>query len=252
VPIRLAAALGLVAVAGCLLLVGLLHVLGGLDPLRMTLSEYALGPLGWMFDAGVTGLAAGSVLVLFALVSAGSLRWPSAGAVALLVWAGALLVLVMFQKADWSVGPSLSGYVHRYAGFAAFVALPAAALAVGRCGTGRFAARLRVLAVLAYGWLAVIVAGMLLYPLAGVPMWQVVPLGLVERGLALTEVAALALLAATAYRAAPSPAPSPHTALRSHSAVSDARKLHYGSEVRTGRGGATGEWEWEGEGVSAR
>ena len=47
-PIRLAAALGLVSVAGCLLLVGLLHVLGGLDPLWLTLSEYALGPLGWM------------------------------------------------------------------------------------------------------------------------------------------------------------------------------------------------------------
>ena len=69
-PIRVAAALGLVSVAGCLLLVGLLHVLGGLDPLWMTLSEYALGPLGWMFDLGVTGLAAGSLLVLFALLGA--------------------------------------------------------------------------------------------------------------------------------------------------------------------------------------
>ena len=43
---------------------------------------------------------------------------------------------------------------------------------------------MRCSALLAFGWLAVIVAGMLLYPLAGVPMWQVVPLGLVERGLA--------------------------------------------------------------------
>ena len=98
----------------------------------MTLSEYALGPLGWMFDLGVTGLAAGSVLVLFALLRAGLLRWPSdgrgraAGLGRRAAGAGA------FQKADWSVGPSLSGYVHRYAGLAAFVALPAAALAVGR------------------------------------------------------------------------------------------------------------------------
>jgi hypothetical protein len=219
VPIRVAAALGLVSVAGCLLLVGVLHALGGLDPLRMTLSEYALGPLGWMFDLGVTGLAAGSLLVLFALVRAGLLRWPSTGAVALLVWAGALLVLVLFQKADWSVGPSPSGYVHRYAGFAAFVALPAAALAVAR-GRGRSGHGLTTLALLSYGWLAVIVAGMLLYPLAGVPMWQVVPLGLVERGLAGTELAALTLLATAAHRATaahapphrppPHPAPPPH------------------------------------------
>jgi hypothetical protein len=223
VPIRMAAALGLVSVAGCLLLVGVLHVLGGLDPLWMTLSEYALGPLGWMFDLGVTGLAAGSLLVLLALVGAGLLRWPSTGAVALLVWAGALLVLVLFQKADWSVGPSLSGYVHRYAGFAAFVALPAAALAVAR-GRGRSGRGLTTLALLSYGWLSVIVAGMLLYPLAGVPMWQVVPLGLVERGLALSELAALTLLATTAYRAAPA-----HTRLRTspaHTPPLDAPPLH--------------------------
>jgi hypothetical protein len=251
VPVRLAAALGLVSVAGCLLLVGLLHVLAGLDPLWMTLSEYALEPLGWMFDLGVTGLAAGSLLVLFALLGAGLLRWPSMGAVALLVWAGALLVLVLFQKADWSVGPSLSGYVHRYAGFAAFVALPAAALALARGrGRDRYAVGMTTLALLSYGWLAVIVAGMLLYPLAGVPMWQVVPLGLVERGLALTELATLTLLATSAYRAAPSPA---DTALRSQSAVLDARKLHYGSEVRTGRGGGDGAGRGgAGEGVSAR
>ena len=106
------------------------------------------------------------------------------------------------------------------------------------------------LALLSYGWLAVIVAGMLLYPLAGVPMWQVVPLGLVERGLALTELATLTLLATSAYRAAPSPA---DTALRSQSAVLDARKLHYGSEVRTGRGGGDGAGRGgAGEGVSAR
>jgi len=59
-----------------------------------------------------------------------------------------------------------------------------------------------------------------------VPMWQVVPLGLVERGLALTELAALTLLATSAYRAAPSPA---DTALRSQSAVLDA------ADSRSGR-----------------
>ena len=145
----------------------------------------------------------------------------------MLVWAAALLVLVLFQKADWSVGPSLSGYVHRYAGFTAFVALPMAALAVGRGRPDRVAAGLCGLAVLAYGWLTVIVAGMLLYPLAGVPMWQVVPLGMVERALSLTEVAALTLLATTAYRAAPS--------------AVDVRAGRGGTTGRRGRGSVLGE-----------
>ena len=226
-PVRLSAALGVLAVAGCLVLIVLLHAWAGLDPVWMALSEYALGPLGWMFDTGVTCLATGSVLVLAALVRARLLRWPSVGAAALLVWAAALLVLVLFQKADWSVGPSLSGYVHRYAGFTAFVALPAAALAVGRGRPDRVAAGLCGLAVLAYGWLTVIVAGMLLYPLAGVPMWQVVPLGMVERALSLTEVAALTPLATTAYRAAPS--------------AVDVRAGRGGTTGRRGRGSVLGE-----------
>ena len=78
-PVRLSAALGVLAVAGCLVLIVLLHAWAGLDPVWMTLSEYALGPLGWMFDTGVTCLATGSVLVLAALVRARLLRWPSVG-----------------------------------------------------------------------------------------------------------------------------------------------------------------------------
>jgi Protein of unknown function (DUF998) len=208
VPVRTAAALGLSAVATCLVLVGLLHplALAQVDPVRRTLSEYALGEFRWMFNIGVIGLALGIALVLVALVGAGLLRWPSAAAFALALGAVALLVVVAFEKANWSVGPSVGGYVHRYASLAAFVALPVAALAIG--GRWRSESRFercagwcRALAVVSFGWLAVIVAGMLLYPLAGISLWQVVPLGLMERGLALTEVAIVVLLGCWAWRA---------------------------------------------------
>ncbi len=161
-----------------------------------------------MFNVGVIGLAAGTALVAAALVGAGLLRWPSTAALALLVGAVALLVVVAFEKANWSVGPSVGGYVHRYASLVAFLAVPAAASAIGRRWRAeppmrRSASWCRALAALSFGWLAVIAAGMLLYPLAGVSWWwQVVPLGLVERGLALTEVAIVVVLGCWAWRAA--------------------------------------------------
>ena len=163
-PVRLPAVLGMLGVAGCLGLVGLLHVLSGdrVDPVRLTISEYALGELGWMFDVAVLGLAAGSALVLLALLRGGLLRWPSRGAVALAVWVAALPVLVAFEKTDWTVGPSVGGNIHRYAGLAAFLALPVAALAVGRRADpvlGRCAVVLRALGRASFCWLALIVSG---------------------------------------------------------------------------------------------
>jgi hypothetical protein len=209
VPVRLSAGLGFAAIGLCAGLVGALHVLQAarVDPVRRTISEYALGDHGWMFDVGVIGLAVGSVLVLLALVGAGLLGRSSTGAVALGVWAATLLVVVAFEKANWSVGPSVGGYIHRYASLAAFIALPVAALALGRRWRrdpqfGRYPVGVRVLGWLSFGWLSTIVVGVALRPLTGVPWWQFVPLGLVERGLAVTEVATVVLMGVWAWRAA--------------------------------------------------
>jgi hypothetical protein len=209
VPVRLSAGLGLAAVALCAVLVGALHVMtaGRVDPVRRTISEYALGDHGWMFDMGVIGLAVGSLLVLFALVGAGLLGRSSTGAVALGVWAATLVVVVAFEKANWSIGPSVGGYIHRYASLAAFVALPIAALALGRRWRrdpqfGWYSVGVRVLGWVSLGWLSTIVLGVALRPLTGVPWWRFVPLGLVERGLAVTEVVAVVLMGAWAWRAA--------------------------------------------------
>jgi hypothetical protein len=194
---RVFASLGIAGAALATVLIGALHVIAAaqVDPIRRTISEYALGDYRWMFDAGVLGLAAGSALVLVALVRGGLLRWPSGGAVLLGLWVVALLVVVAFEKTNWSVGPSLGGTIHRYASLVAFVSLPVAAIAIGRRGSGPFAVWSRWLGAISLLWLSTILLAIALWPLTGVPWWQFLPLGLVERGLAITEVAAVTVLA---------------------------------------------------------
>ena len=92
------------------LLVLLLHVLppsNQINPMTRTISEYALGANGWMFDVGVLALAAGSMLVLAGLVQAGVVRAVSGSTVFVTLWSAALAVLVFFQKYDFANGSSL-------------------------------------------------------------------------------------------------------------------------------------------------
>jgi hypothetical protein len=204
---RTLAALGLVGTGIAVVLVGLLHVVAAeqVNPVRRTISEYALGDSDWMFDVGVLGLAAGSALVLLALVRAGIVAGRSVAAVLLVVWTVALVAVVAFDKANWSVGPTPSGYVHRFASLAAFSSLPLAALALGRRWRAdprwsAFAAWSRWSGALMLGWLVVILLAVALRPFTGVPWWQLVPLGLVERGLAITAVVTVVVLGRWAAR----------------------------------------------------
>ena len=194
-PVRATAAAGLVGVALAVVFVGLLHVryAGDVDPVRRTISEYALRDLGWMFDTGVLALAAGSVAVLIALVRAGLVRWPSFAAVGMLVWAAGMVAVVVFEKTNWAVGPSVGGVIHRYASLVAFLVLPVATLAATRGRDG--VAWPRWLAAAALAWLGAILSGVVLRPISGVPWWQFLPLGIMERGLAVTEVAIVVALA---------------------------------------------------------
>jgi Protein of unknown function (DUF998) len=193
--VRVAAAVGLVGTALAVVLVGLLHIIDAdrVDPVRRTISEYALRDNGWMFDTGVLALAVGSVAVLIALVQAGLVRWPSFAAVGMIIWAAGMGAVVAFEKTNWSVGPSVGGVIHRYASLVAFLALPIATLAATRGRDG--AAWPRLLAVAALTWLGATLSGVVLRPFTGVPWWQFVPLGIMERGLALTEVAVVVALA---------------------------------------------------------
>ena len=172
---------GTALIAGGVVAVLALHVitLEEINPLRRTLS---------LVRAGLVPLRGAAVSLLAA-------------------WSACLVVVVAFEKIDWSVGPTPTGYAHRYASLLAFFCLPAAALALGRAWRGdeRWGALARAtwwLGVASLGWLVPILLGFVLRPLTGVPWWQFVPLGLFERGLALTEVAALVVMGIWVARAA--------------------------------------------------
>lgn len=191
---------------GALAVVLTVAMIGGLDAhravtspysLRRTISEYALGPQGWVFDVGVLLLAAGSAAILAVLVRAGVARWWSPGAVAMALWSVGLTLVVLFPKHNWAMGgPSASGTVHRVASVLAFLSLPVAAVLLAKpwlrsAEWGRHARR-----VFALGWLSALALSPLVYALlvdasGGTAWWRVFPLGYVERLLVVVEVVAV-------------------------------------------------------------
>ena len=203
---KVLAVAGIAGAAIVVVLVGALHVLpetAGISPVARTISEYALTDVGWVFNLGVLALALGSLAVLAGIVRAGLARPAAAGIWLGVAWSAALTVIVLFPKHNWAVGPSAGGQIHRVASIVAFLCLPVAALALGRAwrGDARWAGFARAtlwLGVASLAWLVPILLGFVLRPLTGVPWWQFVPLGPFERGMALTEIAALLVTGAWA------------------------------------------------------
>lgn len=206
--------LGLGALLTGVALMLALHVVpptNRISPVRRTISEYALGPGKWVFDLSLVLIAVGSALA-FAEIARRRLVRPGSAALLLgAVWTVSLLVIVVFTKTDWSVGPSIGGTIHRYASVAAFVSLPLAVVfaagAVFPAAAGwRWAAR--GFGLLSLGWFGTIVVGVVNMAAGGPPWWRFVPLGLVERLVAGFAVAALAVLVlGMARRATPVRAP---------------------------------------------
>ncbi len=186
------------AAAAIVVVLGLDATLGGQSvrgrQLRgATISEYAYTSGSWAFVAAVLTLAGTSLALLYGLIRAGRVRPWSAGSVAMLLWVVALLAIVAFPKHNWVTGPSLSGTVHRYATLVAFVALPVAVLLIAR-GSAGAARAARWLTAIGIGWLAVLFGAIAVGIVTGQRWWTLIPLGLVERGIAGFEVAALIAL----------------------------------------------------------
>ncbi|MEU4545301.1 DUF998 domain-containing protein [Nonomuraea dietziae] len=191
-----------------------LAYLGEINPLRRTISEHGLGDQGWIFALGVALLAVGSLSIGVSL-----LRRRLAGivgAIALAGWSLGLLVVAWFPKHDWSVGPSLSGSIHRVGSFVAFLCLPLAALLIARTWRRhpRSALAAFLLGVASLLWVAGIATMVWIGESSGLAWWQVMPLGLVERGLAITEVGALVALGLWGASRITADAPGPLTAGR--------------------------------------
>ncbi|MCP3800822.1 DUF998 domain-containing protein [Allokutzneria sp. A3M-2-11 16] len=174
----------------------LVPAIGMINPVRRTISEHALGPNRMLFDLALLLLAAGSLAILAALVRGGLVRFRSVGAVMLGLWSAGLTVVVLFPKHNWAIGPSLSGDIHRVGSLVAFLSLPVAVLLIARrwlrderwSGHARRARALGVLAVLSF---APIVYVLVYASAVGGAWWQVLPLGVIERVLALCEVVAV-------------------------------------------------------------
>ena len=204
---RALAAAGVVLVVVASGLIAVLHLVAPeLSPVWSMISDYALGPYRPLFDVAVLTLTAGSGAVLVALVRTGLSR-DAPGSVALLAtWCLALPVVVGFPNCYCQVEVTTSGVVHAVASMTGFLMLPLAALRLGRRWRGdpvwgRHAAWARRLGVMSLVWLAPMFLG--LVPVAAIagPLWDVTPFGIVERGLATTEIAVLLVLGSWAARA---------------------------------------------------
>jgi hypothetical membrane protein len=204
--------IGTFATALGALLVGVLHLVppsGSVDPVRRTISEYALLTNGWVFDLAVLVLAGGSVAVLVALIRLDLVRPVSLGTLGLLLWSLGLTLVVIYPKNHFTT----DGTIHRAASLVAFLALPVAAIAIGAMWRhharwrreGRTAMALGVVSLLCFSPL---VWAVLSAESTGVRWWRAIPLGAVERSIALSEVIAIVALgvwAARASRSAPRP-----------------------------------------------
>jgi hypothetical protein len=195
---RYLSGIGIAGVVLAVVVIGALHLTpptSQISPVRRTLSEYGLSDLAWVFNLGVLALAFGSAAVFAAQVVGGRLRRFSPGHVFAAIWVLGMLALVVFPKHNWAIGPSTSGTVHRIASLLAFLALPVAVMVLVRAGraasaAGRWAFGVAAASYLWFLWIfaAMVVAGTTRW-------WTAVPLGVVERGLAFTELLAIVLFA---------------------------------------------------------
>lgn len=202
----------LIAVVGTVLIFAALHLVpptSDISPVTRTISEYALTTSAWAFNLGVLLLVAASVAVFSGVAMLGRVR--VVGAVFGAIWAAGLLTLVSFPKHNWALGSvSNTGQVHRLASLVAFLALPIAVITIARRrgrATDQPSARWAFwLGLLSLAWFSPMLYAIFTAPLTGTPWWRAIPLGLVERGLALTEVLSLVALAVLVLRSARSSA----------------------------------------------
>jgi hypothetical protein len=195
---------GVAALAIGAALVLLLQVIPPTDEIsatRRTISEYGLSDHKWVFDLAVLLVALGSAAGLGVLHS--QRRLPAAAAVLGTLWTVGLLVIVAFPKPDWATvaRSDFGGTLHRIASVVAFVALPLAVLVAARVAFPDSPGRrwlARVLAIASLGWFAVILGAVVVAAIDGGRWWTLIPLGLVERGMALTGLLALGVLLAPA------------------------------------------------------
>lgn len=166
-----------------------LHAGAGLDPLHSVISEYAFQSIGWLLPASLTLFAAGSALIAAALRRSGADRRI---VLLVLAWGVCMFLIGAFPTDRPGVALSLSGGIHRYAAFGAFLAMPFAGFLLARARV-RYARAVRVLSGVALGGLLLVVVPYVVRML-GIPLSNAdIPAGLTQRLVVVTEVGVLAL-----------------------------------------------------------
>ena len=213
---RLLSSISFAGVAVTLVIFAFLHLLpptSQISPVHRTISEYALTSSAWAFNLAVIALAGASVATFAAAVMVRRVRALSGTTFAGLLWVAGLLTLVSFPKHNWALGAvSNSGQIHRMASLVAFLALPVAVMTLARRraaseatgnqrgGATRPAARWAFwLGASSLLWFVPILVAIATSPRA---WWTQIPLGLIERGLALTEVIAVVVVTVLVRRTA--------------------------------------------------
>ncbi|WP_433513558.1 DUF998 domain-containing protein [Nonomuraea sp. CA-143628] len=180
------------------IVVGQLVLDPGLNPLNVTVSEYAVSDRGGVTEAAMMVLGLGSIVLLRALKAANA---PVRGLPERLlwVWSGALIVAAVIPTSPIGADLTLTAEIHRYVSVAAFVSLPAAAALLVPRLTADEAWQPVARTV---EWLALAGGlGVLAVTYVALPGERVM-IGLVERLLLGAEVALLAVLAAWLVRLA--------------------------------------------------
>ncbi|TMR94831.1 DUF998 domain-containing protein [Nonomuraea basaltis] len=176
-----------------------LHAEAGLDPLHSVISEYAFHASGWLLPASLTLFAVGSALIAEAMRRADMNRWVVG---LLLAWGASMFLIGAFPTDRPGVPLSLSGGIHRYAAFAAFLVMPLAGLLLARARI-RYAKAMRILCWLALGALVMVVVPYVVR-MFGIPLTNDdIPAGLTQRAVVVTELGVLAVAGLSMLRSSP-------------------------------------------------
>ncbi|GAA4077781.1 DUF998 domain-containing protein [Nonomuraea soli] len=166
-----------------------LHAGAGLDPVHSVISEYAFQSIGWLLPLSLTLFAVGSALIAGALARAGADRRV---VLLMVAWGVSMFLIGAFPTDRPGVPLSLSGGIHRYAAFVAFLVMPVAGLLLARART-RYAGALRALSGVALAALLAVVVPYVIR-MFGIDLTNDdIPAGVTQRVVVVTEVAVLAL-----------------------------------------------------------
>ncbi len=171
-----------------------LHLTSRLNPLSETISDYLFDPNGWLLPVSLIVLAVGGAMLAVALVRAG---WDRRASWLVGLWSSCLLLVAAFPTDRPGLPLSLSGQIHRYAAFVAFLSLPLAGLIGAR--RGGYARTVKGLSVAA---LAALTAVTVPYAAVTLGMDLVGLPGLTQRMVVVTEVVLLVTLGLVALRPA--------------------------------------------------